>query len=102
VALHTRADDLPQLLRQEQPDLILLDLRLGGRVRGWELLSEFDLDPILHHVPVIICSAARNELRDRTTWLAERGIESLEKPFDIDDLYRAVDAALGAGASELC
>jgi DNA-binding response OmpR family regulator len=92
---HAGTEGLLATLRRETPDAILLDLRIGGQVIGWDLLEQLELDPVLHAIPVIVCSAAGNELSDKTDWLEDRGVGALEKPFDIDDLYRAMDGALG-------
>jgi DNA-binding NtrC family response regulator len=98
---HTCTDGLLQALRKERLDVILLDLWLGRGVQGWDLIVELERDPVLHAVPVIVCSAAGNEARDRADWLADRGIGMLEKPFDIDDLYLAVERALARSDERL-
>ena len=91
----TTTDGILLRLRRERPDIILLDIWLDRQVTGWDLLEELDADPVLHAVPVIICSAARNELQARADWLAERRVGVVDKPFDIDDFYRALEEALG-------
>lgn len=45
-------------------------------------------------IPVIVCSAASRELEEKQAFLAELGISMLAKPFDIDELYNHVRAAL--------
>lgn len=77
-----------------QPDLIILDLHLGTSSSGWNLLALIEGDPRTFHIPVIICSAATVELRGRQQWLEQRGIATLDKPFDIDDLLTRAGAAL--------
>lgn len=42
-------------IKQEQPDLVLLDLILPG-MDGFEVLSEIEEDPELSSIPVIILS----------------------------------------------
>jgi DNA-binding NtrC family response regulator len=90
----TRVDDLLSRLRQAPADVIILDIWLGGRVSGWDLLEAFEGDPLLGSIPVIICSAAASELEAKRAWMAAHGMMSLDKPFDIDDLYSAVESAL--------
>jgi DNA-binding response OmpR family regulator len=61
---------------------------------GWSILELLKLDPATNSIPVIVCSAAIDDLRSREPWLAHHGIVTLPKPFDIDDLYKRVEAAL--------
>ncbi len=77
-----------------KPDLIVLDLRIKRGACGWDILTLLDGDPRTFHVPVIVCSAATDEIRDRRDWLAQRGVHTLEKPFDIDVLLQLADGAL--------
>jgi CheY-like chemotaxis protein len=44
-----------QLAREEQPELIVLDIMLPGK-DGWELLQNFKNYPGTKHIPVLICS----------------------------------------------
>jgi DNA-binding response OmpR family regulator len=82
-------------LKQNPPDLIILDIRMETPESGWTLLELLTLDPETRRIPVIVCSAAIVDLREHEPWLAENGIAVLPKPFDIRHLYRAVEAALG-------
>jgi DNA-binding response OmpR family regulator len=82
-------------LAAAQPDLIILDLHIGPGRSGWDILALLEGDPRTFQIPVIICSAASKEMRDRQEWLEQRGIYALPKPFEIDDLLRLADAALG-------
>jgi CheY-like chemotaxis protein len=45
-------------LREEQPDLLLLDVNMPKK-DGFEVLAEMRADPSLAHIPVIIITAAR-------------------------------------------
>jgi CheY-like chemotaxis protein len=81
-------------LTAQQPDLVVLDLHMGSGYSGWNILTLLEGDPRTFHIPVIICSAATEEIRDRKDWLAERGIPTIPKPFELDDLLRLADDAL--------
>jgi DNA-binding response OmpR family regulator len=81
-------------LARSQPDLIVLDLHMGPGRSGWDILTQLEGDPRTFHIPVIICSAAIDEMRDQREWLEQRGIPTIEKPFDIEDLLRLADTAL--------
>lgn len=84
-------------LKAEQPDLVILDIRLDNPHMGWTICEMLTLDPETRKIPVIICSAALDSLREREDWLRRHGIGALAKPFDIDDLCRAVTTVLETG-----
>lgn len=81
-------------LKSRQPDVILLDLRLGGTVTGWHVLEDLKLDPETRAIPVVVWSGATAYLQDKEEWLAERGIPILEKPFEIERLYEILELAM--------
>jgi DNA-binding response OmpR family regulator len=83
-----------QLLRDTNPDLIVLDLRIEGQYSGWDLLTFLQLHPTLHRVPVILCTAAIDEINQRSAWLQEHGIATLIKPFELDELYALIEERL--------
>ena len=88
------ADHAYEGLKSEQPDVIVLDIRLGNPDAGWTILELLKLDPVTRTIPIIVCSAALSDLRSKADWLSARGIDVLPKPFDIDDLYERLDLAL--------
>jgi CheY-like chemotaxis protein len=85
----------------EQPDLVILDVRIEKPDTGWRVLNLLLLDPATRAIPVIMCSADWTELQAKEAWMAERGIGMLPRPFDIDDLYSAVDYAAARGFPHL-
>ena len=87
-------------LRDAPPNLIMLDLWLGSTRSGCAVVQELKSHPALQGVPILICSGAIDHLRDDEHWLREHEIALLVKPFDIDELYRVVDVALRAEATE--
>lgn len=95
-SIHREAGNAFGELRADPPDLIILDIRMGSPETGWNLLELITLERTLRHIPVIVCSAALLDLRAHQGWLSENGIAVLPKPFNIDQLYRAVESALGA------
>ena len=70
-------------------DLILLDMRMPV-MNGWEFARAYGQRPG-PHAPIVTMTAAT----DANRWGAEIGATSvLGKPFDIDDLLRAVEPLL--------
>jgi len=82
------------LIRQEQPDLVLLDLNLPG-LSGLEVFDYLQADPALRHIPVIVLSASRREISaSRARYPLERAAAYLTKPFSIGELRDLLRAYL--------
>src|SRR5579883_2725665 len=79
---------------QLQPDLILMDMKLGGKESGFLLLQKLRLYRPTKDIPVIICTAAVQVVREQEETLKEKGIPILYKPFEIDELLRVVQQFL--------
>jgi CheY-like chemotaxis protein len=83
-------------IRHSKPDLVILDLFLHGESAGWQQLDILTLDPATRGIPVIICSAAIASLGFARAKLAALDVAVLEKPFDLEELSAAVEAALAS------
>lgn len=79
-----------ELMKQVQPDLIVLDIRLEHAETGWTVLERLRLDPTTTAIPVIICSADSAFLREKALSLQQLRCDTLEKPFDLDMLLEKV------------
>src|SRR5690242_7919533 len=90
VAILREWDGAYQYVKVEQPDLVLLDIRMSGEEAGWTILELLTLDPATRGVPVIVCSAAVRSLHDHAELLARYGVHVLEKPFDLEVLLETV------------
>ena len=98
----TNGEEGMQLVKQEQPDLLVLDV-LMPRESGIRLYRNLRTDKKYQHIPVIILSgiAERSFLRSQKA-LAEFGGEKvpppntyLEKPVEPEELAAAIKAILG-------
>ena len=88
-----RNTDVPDVVADSHPELIVLDLGLtpGTNPSGWETLRQFRAHPALAAVPVLVCSGDIRALRARADTLrADPLVKAIEKPFAIEDLERAV------------
>ena len=85
-------------ITSEHPDLVLLDIRLDEPGSGWKVLDQVRANPATAETPVIVCSAAVDALHAREAWLIERGVGTLSKPFDIQDLLQMIEQTLRAVA----
>jgi len=94
VLIHREWDNAYEFVKEQRPDLLILDIRIGGEERGWTILNLLTLDPITRPIPVIVCSAAIQSLHEHQAWLDKFGVCALPKPFDLDTLLEMVDRML--------
>jgi signal transduction histidine kinase/ActR/RegA family two-component response regulator len=91
VTLLTAIDGLSglELVRQQHPDLVLLDLHLPD-LEGSEVLNRLQADPQTKAIPVVILSADANP--EQTAKLLEAGARQyLTKPFDVRTFLQVLD-----------
>jgi CheY-like chemotaxis protein len=77
-----------------QPDLVILDLKMGMQQEGWTMMQKIRMYPPTQHVPMILCTAALNEVREQEGTLQDKGIPVVYKPFSIDELLQAIQVVL--------
>jgi len=87
-------DNAYQFVKNEQADLVILDIRIGGEEHGWTILNLLTLDPATRRIPAIVCSAAIQSLHEHHEMLSKLGIHALAKPFDLDTLLATIEASL--------
>jgi DNA-binding NtrC family response regulator len=88
--------DHPADIERLRPDLIVLDLKFGRQVSGWQMLEKLCLYRPTADVPLIVCTAAIQEAREQEGQLRQRGIRVVYKPFDLDYFLRIIEEALSA------
>jgi CheY-like chemotaxis protein len=87
-------DDLAKVT-ELKPDLIILDLMLGPtELQGWALLQKIRMSPPTEEIPVVVCTAATNWVREQEGWLAANGVKVVLKPFKVAHLEHAVEQTL--------
>jgi CheY-like chemotaxis protein len=91
-------DKAYEFVRQHRPDLVVLDIRMGGEEIGWTILELLTLDPTTRPIPLIVCSAAVSDLKDHEPLLRKYAVGVLPKPFDLDALLAKVQAGLAEGS----
>lgn len=93
------AEEGLQLARQLQPDLILMDMRLGGGgMDGWTAARIMKSDGDIAHIPLIALAAPVWD-GERESALEAGCDEYISKPFDIRELRQKIDYHLGVGTS---
>jgi CheY-like chemotaxis protein len=84
------------MIRQLQPDLVLLDLMLPD-INGWDVFRELRDDPATCDIPVIIVTARAGSLVSDMDAQQLKGLAGyFVKPFGVHDLREAVAQALDA------
>jgi CheY-like chemotaxis protein len=79
-----------------QPDLVILDLKMGMQQEGWTMMQKIRMYPPTQHIPMILCTAALNEVREQEGTLQDKGIPVVYKPFSIDELLQAINVVLSS------
>ena len=87
-------DSAYKFVKDEQPDLVIQDIRIGGEEHGWTILNLLTLDPETAPIPTIVCSAAIQSLHEHQDLLSKYGIHALPKPFDLETLLEVVQGML--------
>jgi CheY-like chemotaxis protein len=84
-----------EFIKDTRPDLVILDLMMGREQTGWAVLDLLRDDPATSDIPVILCSAAAPALQQCPARAANHGaVESVAKPFDVDDLLGVIERLL--------
>lgn len=86
-------------LKGMAPDVVVLDIRLEYEKLGYHILEGIRRDPKLQQIPVIVCTADTVFLETHQGQLRKLGTDWLEKPFDINDLLKKIDAAVARADS---
>jgi DNA-binding response OmpR family regulator len=76
------------------PDLIILDFVFGDQKVGWQMLQMLKMQRSTESIPVIVCTAALDMVREQEGYLVSQGIHVIFKPFDIDHLITSVKELL--------
>jgi CheY-like chemotaxis protein len=83
-------NDAHDRIRQDQPDVVILDLHMAGSDSGLSLLDILRKTPATLELPVVVCSADTKLLKHKAQELASANCAVLEKPFDIDEFVDTV------------
>jgi CheY-like chemotaxis protein len=77
------------------PDVVFLDLRMPG-ADGYELLRQFQADPALRNIPVMIHSASAATPKEQALALALGAVKFVQRPIEPHLLLEALEACLRA------
>jgi DNA-binding response OmpR family regulator len=94
-------DDLSSgcgFLRQQRPDLVIVDILQQREPLGLVLLASLLQDVELRVLPVIVVSADEMTLREHAEQFQADGFAVLGKPFDVQELLRVIRRVLNLSA----
>jgi DNA-binding response OmpR family regulator len=77
-----------------KPDLIILDLVLGDEKTGMQMLQMLKMQRSTAAIPVLVCTAALQIVREQEGYLVSQRVHVVFKTFDIDDLLTNVKQLL--------
>lgn len=80
------------LIRQERPNLIMLDFLLP-RMSGWEVYQHIQASADLQAIPLVLMSGRKEEVTEKLQEPFEY-FEFVQKPFDQKELIEAIKAAM--------
>jgi len=84
-------DCLEQLKNNQLPDILLLDIMMPG-MNGWELQNRLRENLEWNKIPIIFLTAKTDPFSK--TFGRTISVDYVEKPFDIEDLWQRIKAAL--------
>lgn len=84
-----------QRLRVTQPSALILDVMMSEGEGGWRFLQELKNDPETANIPVILCTGASYFLEKHRDQITEFDCRILPKPFDLDEMLRSIQLAIG-------
>jgi CheY-like chemotaxis protein len=88
-------NDIHQVVEMK-PDLVILDLMIGGESQGWQMLQKMKMSRETAGIPAVVCTAAVSLARDLEGHLRSKNVGLVLKPFDIDDLVAEVQKFMQA------
>ena len=87
-----------KMIRQEKPDLVLLDLMMPD-MDGWEVYQQMKADEKTRNIPVIVVTAKAQSI-DRVLGLHIAKVDDyIAKPFSPQDLMNSVEKVLNKSTS---
>jgi len=81
----------------DPPALVCLDVGLGGKLGGWDVLERLKSTPATAHVPVVVCTGKNGLGRAAALGAAD----FLAKPFEVERLLATVRRLLPQGRGEV-
>lgn len=82
-----------QVIREDQPDLILLDLMMPD-MDGWEVYQQLKADEKTKHIPVIVVTAKAQSIDKVLALHIAKVDDYIAKPFSPQELVSSIEKVL--------
>ncbi|MBP8252682.1 MAG: response regulator [Herpetosiphon sp.] len=76
-----------------KPDLIIVDCLFNEEQMGWQLIQKLKMRRTTAAIPIVLCTAEMETVRNLEGHLRAKGVIVVLKPFDIEDLLAGIDHA---------
>ena len=86
-------------IREEVPDLVLLDLMMPG-VDGWQVYQHLQTDQAFEDIPVIVVTAKAQDIDKALGLRIARVADYIAKPFGSQQLLESIRRVLGDSGPE--
>ncbi len=84
-----------EIIRQEKPDLVLLDLMMPD-MDGWEVFQQMKADETIRQIPVIVVTAKAQSI-DKVLGIHIAKVDDyIAKPFSPQELLASVEKVIGS------
>jgi two-component system, OmpR family, phosphate regulon response regulator PhoB len=93
VTVAAAGEDGLRLVREDTPELILLDLRMPG-ISGWDVIRQLKAAPEYRAIPVIVVTASARPSEEALI-LASGAAGYLPKPFTVTQLTEKIEQVIG-------
>lgn len=90
VATAESGDDALEKIREDKPQLVLLDVVMPGK-NGYQVTRQITRDPELKDLPIMMCSVKAQET-DRIWALCQGACDYIVKPVDPEELLAKISA----------
>ncbi|MFJ3048118.1 PleD family two-component system response regulator [Herbaspirillum chlorophenolicum] len=90
VATAESGEDALQKIREDKPQLVLLDVVMPGK-NGYQVTRQITRDPSMKDLPIMMCSVKAQET-DRIWALCQGACDYIVKPVDPDELLAKIGA----------
>ena len=97
VAVAMDGESALEVIHEEQPDLILLDIMMPG-MDGYEVFKRLKENSATTHIPIIFLTALTEE-DDRKKGLGMGAVDYIAKPFEASEIRSKVEKHLMAQLS---
>jgi DNA-binding response OmpR family regulator len=77
------------------PDLLIVDVFIGGTQEGWEFVHRLKAHASTSHIPLMLCTAGKLTSEQEGV-TKSYGISVLYKPFELDELDYLVHRLIGS------